>query len=49
MPLAMELTMELSYPASEGVVGGFTSIWFNISTGMYRVSPKKMGFVFRGH
>ena len=32
MPLAMELTMELSYPASEGVVGGFTSIWFNIST-----------------
>ena len=28
----MELTMELSYPASEGVVGGFTSIWFNIST-----------------
>ena len=35
MPLAMELTMELSYPASEGVVGGFTSIWFNISTVMF--------------
>ena len=32
MPLAMEMTMELSYPASEGIVGGFTSIWFNIST-----------------
>ena len=35
MPLAMELTMELCYPASEGVVGGFTSIWFNISTVMF--------------
>lgn len=32
MPLAMELAMELCYPASEGVVGGFISIWFNIST-----------------
>ena len=28
----MEMAMELSYPASEGIVGGFTSIWFNIST-----------------
>ena len=32
MPLAMELAMELCYPASEGVVGGFISVWFNIST-----------------
>ena len=32
MPLAMELAMELCYPASEGVVGGFISIWFNIAT-----------------
>ena len=32
MPLAMELAMEFCYPASEGVVGGFISIWFNIST-----------------
>ena len=32
MPIAMELAMELCYPASEGVVGGFISIWFNIST-----------------
>ena len=32
MPLAMELAMELCYPAAEGVVGGFISIWFNIST-----------------
>ena len=28
----MKVLMELSYPASEGVVGGFCSIWFNIST-----------------
>merc|ERR1712083_133154 len=31
MPLAMELAMELCYPAAEGVVGGFISIWFNIA------------------
>ena len=35
MPLAMELAMELCYPASEGVVGGFVSIWFNISTVLF--------------
>ena len=35
MPLAMELAMELCYPASEGVVGGFVSIWFNITTVLF--------------
>jgi len=32
MPLAMELAMEICYPANEGVVGGWISIWFNIAT-----------------
>jgi len=32
MPLAMELAMEICYPAAEGVVGGWISIWFNIAT-----------------
>jgi len=32
MPVAMELAMEICYPAAEGVVGGWISIWFNIAT-----------------
>ena len=32
MPLAMELAMETCYPAAEGVVGGWISIWFNIAS-----------------
>jgi len=32
MPLSMELAMEACYPVSECVVGGWISIWFNISS-----------------
>lgn len=32
MPLAMELAMEICYPAAEGVVGGWITIWFNLIT-----------------
>lgn len=32
MPLVMELAMEICYPAPEGVVGGWITIWFNIIT-----------------
>jgi len=32
MPIAMELAMDICYPAGEGVVGGWISIWFNIIT-----------------
>ena len=32
MPLAMELAMETCYPAAEGVVGGWITIWFNLIT-----------------
>ncbi|XP_023343452.1 disrupted in renal carcinoma protein 2 homolog [Eurytemora carolleeae] len=32
MPLSMELAMEVCYPAAECVVGGWISIWFNISS-----------------
>lgn len=35
MPLSMELAMEISFPACEGVVGGWVSIWFNISTVLF--------------
>lgn len=32
MPISMEIAMEICYPAAEGVVGGWISIWFNIAT-----------------